>query len=422
VRALPASALPAFVAALQGLRDRSVQDGEPAPDDSLAGVAATRRALETLSGYPAPAALWETEILPARVADYRPEYLDELLADGEFIWFGAGDRVVAFVSADDYEVFAPGAPSALVSPQDGPLDAWAVKDRHGLSIAELERRLWAEIWSGALGSDSFEAVRRAAVRGFRATVAAGAADATSASERPSVRSARARVPAALRARWKDGPPLAGTWVALALDDGESGDEADRLELDCRAVRAVVRRYGVIFPALLDRELPRARWGALARALRRMELSGELSCGRFFDGPDGPQFIGADALRLFTDGFDGRLVSMNACDPASPAGWAMGGLPEGLPSRLAANRLSLAGGEPVCVARRSWRELELRRGPDDPIIAPSLAFAIEARRRAVSPERRVAVASVNGVPAASSPYAGLLAGLGFEADRGVLTLW
>ncbi|MCP5452836.1 MAG: DEAD/DEAH box helicase [Spirochaetaceae bacterium] len=419
LRAMPAAALPAFVAALQGLRDRALPDDERYASDRQAGVAATRRALEALSGFPAPAALWETEILPARVPDYRPEYLDELLADGEFIWFGAGERVVAFASAADYEAFAPGRPSSLLSPGDGPLDAWAVKDRHGLSIAELEERLWAEIWAGAIGSDGFEAVRRAAGRGFRRSAsAAGAAD---TAERPA-RGRPVRVPTALRARWKDGPPLAGTWFALALDDEGPADEADRLELDCRAVRAVVRRYGVVFPAMLERELPRARWGGLARALRRMELSGELSCGRFFDGPDGPQFIGADALRVFKDGFDGGLASMNACDPASPAGWAVEGLPEGLPSRLPANRLSLSGGEPVCVARRSWRDLELSREPGDPMVARSLAFALEARRRTVSPERRIAVASINGESAASSPYAGLLAWLGFEADRGVMTLW
>nr|HPG87335.1 hypothetical protein [Spirochaetales bacterium] len=80
------------------------------------------------------------------------------------------------------------------------------------------------------------------------------------------------------------------------------------------------------------------------------------------------------------------------------------------------------GEPVCVARRSWRELELFREPDDPVVAHALAFALEARRRAVSPERRIAIATINGESAASSPYAGLLAGLGFEADRGVMTLW
>ena len=85
----PAAALPAFVAAMQGLRDRARPDDDPDADDRPSGVAATRRALEALSGYPAPAALWETEILPARVPGYRPEYLDELLADGEFIWFGA---------------------------------------------------------------------------------------------------------------------------------------------------------------------------------------------------------------------------------------------------------------------------------------------------------------------------------------------
>ena len=33
-----------------------------------------------------PADLWESVVLPARVADYRPAMLDELIASGEVVW------------------------------------------------------------------------------------------------------------------------------------------------------------------------------------------------------------------------------------------------------------------------------------------------------------------------------------------------
>jgi len=40
----------------------------------------------------------------------------------------------------------------------------------------------------------------------------------------------------------------------------------------------------------------------------------------------------------------------------------------------------------------------------------------------SGERRIPVDTINGHNAALSPYATLLTGLGFDADRGTLTLW
>ncbi len=413
VRALPASALPAFIAAVQSLRDRN------APDDPADGVEATRRALASLSGYPAPAALWETEILPARVAGYRPEYLDALLGSGEFLWFGAGKETVAFVAADDFEAFAPRVGSELLKAGEPPADAWAIKDGLGLSIAELEERLWGEIWAGAIGSTGFEAVRQAAAAGFRRVSAAGEASAATGRTQPG---RRGRVPLALSRRWKLGAPVPGSWFSLALDDGPL-DEADRLDLAIAAVRAIVRRYGLVCRPLLDRELPAMRWSYLARAARKLELAGELSWGRFFDGVDGPQFISEAGLALFrAGGFEERLWSVNACDPASPAGLAVGGLPADVPSRLPVNRLSMRAGRAVCASRRSWRDLDVAVPPDDPALGAALAFMLEARRRAVAPERRIVVASINGESAADSPYAGALLGMGFDSDRGALTLW
>ncbi|MGU0044072.1 Lhr family ATP-dependent helicase [Escherichia coli] len=46
------------------------------------------RVIEQLAGVGLPASLWESQILPARVRDYSPEMLDELLATGAVIWSG----------------------------------------------------------------------------------------------------------------------------------------------------------------------------------------------------------------------------------------------------------------------------------------------------------------------------------------------
>src|SRR4030095_1565054 len=48
--------------------------------DALAGV------LSQLEGYEAPAALWEAELLPARIRDYAPNWLDDLCTAGRTLW------------------------------------------------------------------------------------------------------------------------------------------------------------------------------------------------------------------------------------------------------------------------------------------------------------------------------------------------
>src|SRR5437588_8123606 len=77
--------------------------------------ASLREALIPLQALPLPVSLWESEVLPRRVPDYRPEQLDQLCASGELVWGGAGlDRVALFFRED-----APvlGRPSAAPAPE-----------------------------------------------------------------------------------------------------------------------------------------------------------------------------------------------------------------------------------------------------------------------------------------------------------------
>src|SRR6185437_4761581 len=63
--------------------------------------ASLREALIPLQGLALPVPLWEGEVLPRRVPDYRPEQLDQLCASGELVWVGAGlDRVALFFRDD----------------------------------------------------------------------------------------------------------------------------------------------------------------------------------------------------------------------------------------------------------------------------------------------------------------------------------
>lgn len=56
----------------------------------LRGVDGVAAVVEQLAGVPIPASAWESLVLPARVRDYSPAMLDELMATGEVVWSGHG--------------------------------------------------------------------------------------------------------------------------------------------------------------------------------------------------------------------------------------------------------------------------------------------------------------------------------------------
>jgi len=52
------------------------------------GLEALLEGIETLQGYAMPASIFESDILAARIVDYRPADLDMLSAAGEIMWVG----------------------------------------------------------------------------------------------------------------------------------------------------------------------------------------------------------------------------------------------------------------------------------------------------------------------------------------------
>lgn len=80
-----------FLADWQHLRPRTGRDGAWRPPATLEGVDGVATVLDQLAGTPLPASAWESLVLPARVRDYAPALLDELLATGEYVWSGVGE-------------------------------------------------------------------------------------------------------------------------------------------------------------------------------------------------------------------------------------------------------------------------------------------------------------------------------------------
>jgi ATP-dependent Lhr-like helicase len=415
--ALPIESLPLFLAEHQGL---SRAQGEPE---------ALRTALECLFGYPAPAALWETDLLPARLDPYYTSWLDGLMQESELTWLGCGQERVSFGLDSDLALFGVDEPAAGEPDADENLERVfpdsrsrfefdELARRSGWDSAELSRRLWRWAWEGKISNTSFLAVRKGILGRFEPVKVTG--DSVNPPSTPRAGKARRRSSHRGRLeRWRSSRPLAGDWYRLpdASVAGEAPlDALDREELNKERARLLLDRYGVLFRELLERELPALRWSRLFRALRLMELSGEILAGHFFAGVHGLQFVSPHALRALRQGLPQDTVFwMNALDPASPCGLGLEATRGDYPARHSSTHLVFHGPRLVVTSRRHGAELEIRVGPDHPSLGEYLGFLKVLLTRQFEPRRSLTVETINGEPAVGSPYAGILA-RGFQTTR------
>src|SRR5262249_23978186 len=133
--------------------------------------------------------------------------------------------------------------------------------------------------------------------------------------------------------------------SLLLTDSNAIDT----ELVERVARILLRRYGVIFRRLLDREGITLPWRELLRVLRRLEARGEIRGGRFVAGFAGEQFALTEAVSLLRSvrrtQADGKLVSVSAADPLNLVGIV---LPGARVPIIPANRILYRDGIPIAV--------------------------------------------------------------------------
>jgi ATP-dependent Lhr-like helicase len=205
------------------------------------------------------------------------------------------------------------------------------------------------------------------------------------------------------------------------------DALEEEEIARDRIRQVLQRYGVVCRELLENELPLLRWARLFRSLRLMELSGEVLCGRFFDGLPGLQFVLPSTLKSLaslraSQGVPARddVWWINAADPASLCGADVPALKAMLPSRLSSTHVVWSGSEIVLVSRRRGLELEFRVPPDEPRLDEYLGFVKTLTGREQRPMSAVRVEIINGEPVAKSTYRDRLLAFGFVSDYRRLT--
>jgi ATP-dependent Lhr-like helicase len=309
--------------------------------------------LGQLEGVDAPASAWETEVLPARIAEYDPVWLDEQCLAGRIVWTrlatraGDAERGAAPVRSTPIALLArrnvrlwssfaerPEAPQLTPKAQE----VAAFIQTHGASFfdeivesakllpTQVEDALAELVALGIVNSDSFGGLRALLVPADR--------------RRPNARDARRRRRIAIF-----GMQDAGRWALVRKGlEPEAGADIEHV------CRALLRRWGVVFWKVLEREadwLP--PWRQLLMCFRRLEARGEIRGGRFVAGFSGEQFALPDAVGLLRDARrkpnDGEFLSLSAADPLNLVGILTPGAR--LPS-LTGNRVLYMDGVPLAV--------------------------------------------------------------------------
>ena len=376
-----------------------------------AGVDRLRDVLASLQGLPLAPELWEKDVLPRRLGAYSPYWLDELCANGEVVWVGAGplggrSGRVALYFRDDAPLLGP-PPGNSERPGGEVHDL--LRERLGRGACffsdllvelpnagadELREALWDLAWAGEATNDAFAPLRQRGAKG------AGAA-------------ARGRRPSSgrFRHRVRGTPPLQGRW-SLA----EEVFRAAAADPDARRrawAELLLERHGVLTRELVRAEGYPGGFSALYPALSALETLGVARRGYFVEGLGGAQFAlpgAVERLRAQEEAPDTPLVIATA-DPAQlyGAGLRWPDAEVRPPSRRAGAYLVAVGGRPALSVHAGGRALRVVGRPDDvdPALA-ALAGAVRAGRL-----RRLSLDTIDGESAVASPLAERLVALGFR---------
>ena len=401
--------LPLFLAHMQGLlpeRRLKQSDPEERPEQVF-------QRLEQLSGYATNAHLWESEILPARLADYDPSWLDAVMLEGDLCWIGVAAAQIMFAWQTDLDLFRgdqeEGEPLAdnaeeavaanplleILRPGGGRFDFSSLMQIAGVPASQLAEMVWETVWHGQVTNDSFSALRRGIENKFQVPKSAvpgrGQGRVRRQGRRPGF------------GRWKGAVPFSGNWYrfpALEIPD-------DLLEIEERnkdRARLLLDRYGIVFRELLQREASHLQWSKVFRSLRLMELAGEVVAGYFFEGIPGPQFMSRRALRALQRKLpEDSIFWLSAVDPASACGLPLDGLRGNLPKRLPTTHLVYHSSKLVMTSERNGKSLTINVPADHQHLPEYVAVLRHLLTRRFQPVKRIQIEAINGDSAISSPY-------------------
>ena len=320
--------------------------------------------LALLEGWTAPVAAWEQGLLASRCADYSPLRLDEQFLSGFATWFRSGDTgqgrqhlvaatPIAIVPRRHTEFWQSkpacedAEPGGLanrvlqVLNEKGAMFTVDLEQGTGLMPIQLEQAIAELVAQGLVTSDAFSPLRWL-IR----------PESEKRRKQKALRGRRGPVQPGLLGRWS----VAGdsSRKLAGQSENEMFSNQARVATICEAL---LRRYGVVFRAVLERESLIPPWRYLLRYLRRMEDRGEVYGGRFVDGFSGEQFALPEAVGLLrrqaAEPAERQIKVINASDPLNLGGIITPGVKT---AAKPGNRILLLDGVPA--ARLQGDELEL----------------------------------------------------------------
>jgi len=312
-----------------------------APGTQVTRERGTLEVLQQLQGFEIPANAWERQILSRRIADYDPQWLDQLCMTGAVGWGrlsphpatidtggnGTGKgaspdeasprqrRVVptsvapiTFFIREEADWMSPrhsaGAEAETRGISEGARLVLEFLRQRGASFftdivratgklkAEVETGLWELVAAGLVTADGFDNLRALIDPKRRAGSGSG-------------RSVRPR-------------HSSGRWALLHADGA-----AERNRTVEAACWMLLRRYGIVIRDLLVREANLPPWRELLMAFRRLEDRGEIRGGRFVDGFLGEQFalpVAVESVRgMRGTPLSGEMMTLSAADPLNLVG-------------------------------------------------------------------------------------------------------
>ena len=324
-----------------------------APDTRLKGADSVTAVLRMLEGVEAPAAAWESEILPSRVTDYDYAWLDNLCLSGKYAWGRlrphrsngehgktAGPiRTTPIAIVDRMNRSLWMSLSGATGDEELPLSTYAkavldlmarqgavffddIVAQSGILRTHAEEAVAELVSAGLVTSDSFAGLRALLVP---------------TRHKESRRGRERRNPFDLS--------TAGRWGLTSRTPAEDNPEED---LEAYA-RVALARYGVVFRRLTERENTSPPWRDLVRVLRRMEARGEIRGGRFVNGVWGEQYALGEAVTLLRSirrkEKQGTHVAISAADPLNLIGIITPG--RRIPG-ITNNRILYRDGEPIMI--------------------------------------------------------------------------
>jgi ATP-dependent Lhr-like helicase len=390
------------------------------PGSGRPGAEGLAETLARLTGLPLPASVWEEAVLPARVSDYQPRWLDEWIAGGAGAWIAQGNTeengALAFLDREEIlETALPSSSSDMpLSPEEQRIidllrqrgASFVVDLVHAAEMTPsvVRNGLWSLMGRSLVTNDHFDVVRRGR-------------------QQPP---ATTEVRAALRRRAGARPE--GRWSLLPWASSTS-PEAQAVLMASR----LLHRYGIAARelALCDPWMP--PWRVLYEVLSRMELTGDVRRGYFAEGLSGSQFALPEACRLLQEQHlpstaTAPAILLHSLDPANLYGASA---PLDIPlldggtrsfSRRAGNWIVLRAGKPILLVEQHAKKLTALASASREEVEAAVALLPALCQARGNVRHKLTVDEWNGQPVTSTAGRELLEKAGFVRDYLGMTLY